>query len=307
MVLKSLHRVFAKTTRGIIKGISKVVRSRKLDDEQREELFAELVQWDLGVQTADTLLDELVEMVNEGKDVYQGLRDCLTGYLPEPADLVLDPDKINVIFVIGVNGSGKTTLTGKLAAHFKKQGIGVVLAACDTFRAAAIDQLKVWGNRAEVPVIAGEPGGDPASVAFDAVNAAVSRGAKVLIVDTAGRLHNKEHLMRELDKIKRVVSKNPQAKVVDTMLVLDATSGTNAVVQAEVFASEIGVTSLSLTKLDSSFKGGFIFSIQKKLGLPIRYIGTGEGLENIAPFNRDEFVETFVAEIENLSDESVPA
>ena len=198
--------------------------------------------------------------------------------------------ELTVVLVVGVNGSGKTTTIGKLAHYYKKDSHKVILAAGDTFRAAAIEQIQIWGQRADVPVIAGQPGSDPAAVAYDGIRAARARGYDLLFIDTAGRLHTKHNLMRELEKTYNVCRKSVHAAPHEVLLVLDAPTGQNAIIQATKFKESVNVTGVVLTKLDSTAKGGMVFAIYRELGLPVRFIGTGESIEDLATFDEDAFV-----------------
>jgi fused signal recognition particle receptor len=202
-----------------------------------------------------------------------------------------EPRQLTVALVVGVNGSGKTTTIGKLAHHYQNNGRKVIVAAGDTFRAAAIDQLKIWGERANVPVISGQPGGDPAAVAYDGIRASRARGFDLLFIDTAGRLHTKFNLMRELEKIASTCRKSVHAAPHDVLLVLDAPTGQNALIQAKKFKEAVNVTGVVLTKLDSTAKGGMVFAIYQELGLPVRFIGTGESIADLAPFDANTFVD----------------
>jgi fused signal recognition particle receptor len=201
------------------------------------------------------------------------------------------PRQLTVVLVVGVNGSGKTTTIGKLAQYYKNKGRKVMLAAGDTFRAAAIDQLQIWGERANVPVIAGQPGGDSAATAYDGIRASRARGFDLLFIDTAGRLHTKFNLMRELEKVVGTCQKSVHAAPHDVLLVLDAPTGQNALIQAAKFKESVNVTGVILTKLDSTAKGGMVFAIYQDLGLPVRFIGTGESINDLAPFDADSFVD----------------
>jgi fused signal recognition particle receptor len=202
-----------------------------------------------------------------------------------------EPRQLTVVMVVGVNGSGKTTTIGKLAHYYKKKGRKIILAAGDTFRAAAIDQLKIWSERADVPVVAGQPGGDPAAVAYDGIRASRARGYDLLIIDTAGRLHTKFNLMQELEKTYRVCRKSVHSAPHEVLLVLDAPTGQNALAQAKKFKESVHVSGVVLAKLDSTAKGGMVFAIYKELGLPVRFVGTGESIEDLTPFDPDMFIE----------------
>jgi fused signal recognition particle receptor len=220
------------------------------------------------------------------------LKEELRAILVEPDVFELEePRQLTVVMIVGVNGSGKTTSIGKLATFYKDKGHKVMLAAADTFRAAAIEQLQIWGERADVPVIAGQPGGDPGATAYDGVRAARARGYDLLFVDTAGRLHTKYNLMRELEKVYSVCRKSVHQAPHDVLLVLDAPTGQNALVQAQKFKETVHVTGVVLTKLDSTAKGGMVFAIYRELSLPVRFVGTGEKLEDLAVFDADIFVD----------------
>lgn len=268
---------------------------RALDDELFEELETHLLMADVGIQVTAELLAELTQRVarNELSDSHQ-LQRALMALMVDrlkPAEAVLDMDaKPFVMLVVGVNGVGKTTTIGKIAHRFQARGNSVMLAAGDTFRAAAVEQLQSWGERINVPVIAQHTGADSASVVFDAVQAARARGSDLLIADTAGRLHNKGHLMEELAKVKRVLGKFDARAPHEVLLVLDAGTGQNAVVQMREFHKSAGVTGLVLTKLDGTAKGGVVLALAAEFGVPVRYIGVGEGVDDLQPFNAENFV-----------------
>ena len=284
----------SKTKNAIIGKIDNLFKSfRKVDEELFEELEELLISADIGVNTTEEILDELRETVidknikdaDEVKDeLYRMLRELIGEHEP----LKLDT-KPSVILVIGVNGVGKTTSIGKISAELKSQGKKVVVAAADTFRAAAAEQLTVWCERAGVDIVKQAAGADPASVVFDAINSAKSKGADVLIVDTAGRLHNKKNLMDELAKIDRVIGRELSGCSKETLLVLDATTGQNAVMQAKEFKGASDITGLILTKLDGTAKGGIVLSVKKELGIPVKFIGVGEKIDDMKPFDPDEF------------------
>jgi fused signal recognition particle receptor len=237
------------------------------------------------------------ERMKSGAQVQRALREELTKLLGKPADLRFAPDaKLTVILVIGVNGSGKTTTIAKLAYRLTREGHSVMLAAADTFRAAAIDQLKVWAERVGVPVISQNPGSDPGAVVYDAIQAANARESDILIVDTAGRLQTKYNLMEELKKITKVIQKFIPKGPHELLIVMDATTGQNALLQARQFAADIGLTGVVITKLDSTAKGGFAFAVADDLGVPIKFIGTGEKIENLAPFDPQSFVAALFAQ-----------
>ncbi|MBR6725609.1 MAG: signal recognition particle-docking protein FtsY [Clostridia bacterium] len=266
----------------------------KVDEELLEELEELLIMADTGVASAEEIIEKLRERIKneritEGEDAKQALREILIEAIGEGEELKLNTSP-SVILVIGVNGVGKTTSVAKLANVYKNQGKKVVLAAADTFRAAAIDQLAVWAERVGVDLIKHTEGSDPAAVVFDAVNAAKSRRADVLIVDTAGRLHNKKNLMDELAKINRVISRELPECDRETLLVLDSTTGQNAVNQAKEFKNAAEITGLVMTKLDGTAKGGIVFSIKKELNIPVRFICVGEKVDDMQPFVASDFV-----------------
>ena len=265
----------------------------RVDEDLFDELEELLISADIGVNTTEEILDELRDTVKdkrikEPEEVKRELFDILRRMIGEHEPLNLST-KPSVILVIGVNGVGKTTSIGKISAELKRQGKKVVVAAADTFRAAAAEQLNVWTDRAGVDIIRQAAGADPASVVFDAISAVKSRGADVLIVDTAGRLHNKKNLMDELAKIDRVIARELPGAAKETLLVLDATTGQNAVYQAKEFKEASKITGLVLTKLDGTAKGGIIISIKKELGIPVKFIGVGEQIDDMKPFDSKEF------------------
>ncbi len=266
-----------------------------IDEDTWDELEAILIQADLGADTALEVIHRLQDVVFEQgltrtDELQNSLHDELVARLDPPPPLEFGLQKPAVILLVGVNGSGKTTTAAKLGKLFSNQGRRVMLAAADTYRAAAVDQLQVWGQRLNVPVIAGQPNADPGAVAFDAVQAAQARGADILLVDTAGRLHTRFNLMEELKKVHRVVGKALPGAPHAIWLVLDATTGQNALSQARAFKEAVKVTGIILAKLDSSAKGGMAFAIQKQLGLPILFAGLGEKPEDLTPFDRQAFV-----------------
>ena len=265
----------------------------RVDEDLFDELEELLISADIGVNTTEEILDELRDTVKENRikepeEVKSALFDILRRMIGEhePLNLTTKP---SVILVIGVNGVGKTTSIGKISAELKRQGKKVVVAAADTFRAAAAEQLNVWTDRAGVDIIKQSAGADPASVVYDAISAVKSRGADVLIVDTAGRLHNKKNLMDELAKIDRVIGRELPGAAKETLLVLDATTGQNAVYQAKEFKEASKITGLVLTKLDGTAKGGIVISIKKELGIPVKFIGVGEQIDDMKPFDSKEF------------------
>ncbi len=283
-----------KTKSAIVGKIDNLFKSfRKVDEDLFEELEELLISADIGVTTTEEILDELRDNVKENKikepeDVKNELLRMLRELIGEHESLRLDT-KPSVILVIGVNGVGKTTSIGKISAELKSQGKKVVVAAADTFRAAAAEQLTVWCERAGVDIVKQAAGADPASVVFDAINSAKSKHADVLIIDTAGRLHNKKNLMDELAKIDRVINRELTGCSKETLLVLDATTGQNAVLQAKEFKGASDITGLILTKLDGTAKGGIILSVKKELGIPVKFIGVGEKIDDMKPFDAEEF------------------
>ncbi len=282
--------------------LTKLAPGGKIDKDVLDELEALLVMADVGVDTTERIISDLERRLarKELKNVdalMEGLRIALLGIL-EPVEVPLEIDRERipyVILVVGVNGAGKTTTIGKLARRFQDQGLTVMLAAGDTFRAAAVEQLQAWGDRNGVPVIAQQAGADPAAVIYDAWEAARARSIDVLLADTAGRLQNQQGLMDELAKIKRVVSRQDDSAPHEIMLVLDASQGQNALVQAERFHEALGVTGITVTKLDGSAKGGILFAIAGRLGLPVRFIGIGEAADDMQAFIAEEFVDALLS------------
>ena len=275
--------------------------TKVIDEALLEELETSLIMADVGIETTTKIIAELTKQLDrkslkDGVALKDALHEILLNKLAaSEGEINFDGcEKPFVMFVVGVNGVGKTTTIGKLASRLKSQGKSIMLAAGDTFRAAAVEQLQVWGERNAVPVIAQHTGADSASVVFDGIQAAKSRGADVIIADTAGRLHNKSNLMEELKKVKRVASKIDEHAPHEILLVLDAGTGQNAVAQMSEFNQVVGVTGIALTKLDGTAKGGIIFALADKFSVPIRYIGVGEGLDDLQPFNASEFVQALL-------------
>jgi len=274
----------------------------KIDEEVLEDLESNLVMSDMGVEASGRIVNGLQKRLarKELKDIaalQAGLRSSITEILEpveQPLQITSD-DGPFVILMIGVNGAGKTTTIGKLAQRFKNDGLSVMLAAGDTFRAAAVEQLQAWGDRNDVPVIAQQMGADPAAVIYDAYEAARSRNIDVLLADTAGRLQNQQGLMDELSKIKRVLQRHHEQAPHEVMLVLDASLGQNALVQAEKFHAALGLTGITVTKLDGSAKGGILIAIAEKLGVPVRFIGIGESADDMQPFNAADFVDALLS------------
>jgi fused signal recognition particle receptor len=293
--MKSIFDSLRKTRDTVFGQIVNILGAGEIDPDTWDDIEALLIQGDVGVETTLALVERLRERV-EQDGIYQKerlqriLRDEIRSLLPDPGPLNLDWP-LAVILVVGVNGSGKTTSIGKLAARLKSQKRKVVLAAADTFRAAAMDQLKIWGTRAGVPVVTGPEGGDPSAVAFDAIRYAQSHKADVLIVDTAGRLHTQHNLMAELEKIQRIIAKRVAWAPHETLLVLDASTGQNGLMQAQQFFTAVKASGIILAKLDGSAKGGMVLSIGHQLELPVRFVGTGEQIEDFAAFDPYAFVD----------------
>jgi len=281
-------------TRAQLLGRTAGVFSRPLDEAALEELEETLILADIGPATAAELIESLRQGQKRGGDPRGILREEMRRLLGEPAPL-LPVDRPYVIMVVGVNGAGKTTSIGKIARRYHDEGQQVTLAAADTFRAAAVEQLEIWARRAGAHFVRHQSGSDPAAVAYDAVVSARSRDADVVIIDTAGRLHTQKNLMEELKKIHRVVGKAMEHAPHEVLLVLDATTGQNALQQARVFNEKLGLTGIILTKLDGSAKGGMIFSVRRELGLPVRLIGVGEGVDDLQDFDPAAFVEALFA------------
>jgi fused signal recognition particle receptor len=296
-LFKSIRESLTRTRQTVFGQIANVLGIGEITEETWDDLEALLIQADVGVPTTLEIVASLRERAaREG--IY--LNEQLTPLLKEELRALLTTDKefelesprqLTVAMIVGVNGSGKTTTIGKLAHYYRHKGKNVLLVAGDTFRAAAIDQLKIWGERAGVPVIAGQPDGDPAAIAYDGIRAARARGYNFLFIDTAGRLHTKFNLMKELEKVHGVLKRSVHAAPHEVLLVLDAPTGQNALVQATKFNEAVHVTGVVLTKLDSTAKGGMLFAIYRELGLPVRFIGTGEKIEDLAPFDPDAFIE----------------
>ncbi|KAA6166231.1 signal recognition particle-docking protein FtsY [Pseudomonas veronii] len=300
-----LKQGLSKTSASIGEGMASLFLGRKtIDDELLEDIETRLLTADVGVEATAVIIQSLTQKVarkqlTDADALYKSLQAELAAMLkPVEAPLVITPKKPFVILVVGVNGAGKTTTIGKLAKKLQLEGKKVMLAAGDTFRAAAVEQLQVWGERNKIPVIAQHTGADSASVIFDAVQAAKARNIDVLIADTAGRLHTKDNLMEELKKVRRVIGKLDADAPHEVLLVLDAGTGQNAISQAKQFNQTVQLTGLALTKLDGTAKGGVIFALAKQFGLPIRYIGVGEGIDDLRTFEAEPFVQALFAERE---------
>ena len=269
------------------KFLSKIKGATSLSNSDWEELYSELLESDIGPTLSRQLIDEARKSKSDSPE--EGLHQILLGYLStQSREISRAQSGPTTILVVGVNGTGKTTSVAKLAAYLQGQKSNVVLAAADTFRAAAVDQLRTWGDRLGIEVISGKDNGDPASVAFDSAQVAIGKAADFLIIDTAGRLHNKNDLMAELGKVKRVVEK--VLPINEVLLVIDATTGHNGISQARIFTESIGVTGIILTKLDGSARGGVALAIEAQLGIPIKWVGTGESEGDFAPFDRESYL-----------------
>ncbi|MGI3479727.1 signal recognition particle-docking protein FtsY [Providencia stuartii] len=296
-----LKKGLLKTRQNLGSGFLGLFTGKKIDDDLFDELEEQLLIADVGVDTTRKIIDNLTahasrKELKDAEALYSKLREEMSDILAGvDKPLVIEDKKPYVILMVGVNGVGKTTTIGKLARQYQSEGKTVMLAAGDTFRAAAVEQLQVWGERNRIPVVAQHTGADPASVIFDAIQSAKAKGVDVLIADTAGRLQNKAHLMEELKKIVRVMKKLDEEAPHEIMLTLDASTGQNAVSQAKLFNDAVGLTGITLTKLDGTAKGGVIFSIADQFGIPIRYIGIGEGIEDLRPFKADDFIEALFA------------
>jgi len=297
-----LKQGLSRTSNKLTEGFASLVLGRKtIDDDLLEDLETQLLTADLGVDATARIIDDLTQRVNrkqlgDVEALFDAMRDDMVRILEPSAKPLVIPSKQGpyVILMVGINGVGKTTTIGKLAKQFQQQGKKVMLAAGDTFRAAAVEQLQVWGERNKIPVIAQPTGADSASVIYDALEAAKARDIDILIADTAGRLHTQSNLMEELKKVKRVMGKIDETAPHEVMLVVDAGTGQNALQQAQQFNEAVGVTGITLTKLDGTAKGGIIFAIADKPGLPIRYIGVGEKIDDLRPFNANDFVDALL-------------
>ena len=297
----------SKTSSNLGDGLGQILLGKKeIDEELLEDIEVQLLTADVGVGTTKKITDALSSAIErdaltDPKALYKQLKRELKNNLGDAEPFVIDANRAPfVILVVGVNGAGKTTTIGKLAKRFQNEGLNVMLAAGDTFRAAAVEQLQVWGERNNVPVVAQSTGSDSASVIFDALQSAKSRNIDVLIADTAGRLHNKDNLMEELKKVVRVGKKIDDTTPHEILLVLDATTGQNAIAQAQKFKEAVGVSGLAVTKLDGTAKGGVVFAIKESLDLPIRFIGVGESVDDLRPFNPDEFVDAIFEQVEGF-------
>ena len=295
-LINRLKKGLFKTRKSLVEDTEKLAKGRKVDDALLDEFEEMLIMADVGPQASVAITEALRERVKE--DRIKNERDLREAFKEEVAKILKPGHKIMcagedpyVVLAVGVNGVGKTTTIGKLARRFTDHGFSVTLAAADTFRAAAIEQLEIWADRAGAQIVKHRSGADPAAVAFDAVSSAKSRGSDVVIIDTAGRLHTKSNLMEELKKIRRVVSKEKPSAPHEVLLVVDATSGQNAINQARIFNEAVGVTGIALTKLDGTAKGGIVIAINKELDIPVKLIGVGEAVEDLQDFEPGEYVE----------------
>ncbi len=299
--LDKLKAGLKKTKDAIFGGLHKIAKTfTRVDEDMLEELEEMLIEADVGVETTEDIIEELRDRIKDGRlkepeQINSALKEIISGMIGdgEPLNLNTAP---SVILVIGVNGAGKTTSIGKISNKLRKEGKKVVVAAADTFRAAAIDQLGVWCERSGVEMIRQSEGSDPAAVVFDAVNYAKNKHADVLIIDTAGRLQNKKNLMNELSKIDRVIDRELPGAARENLLVLDATTGQNAILQAKEFKNSAALTGLILNKLDGTAKGGIIISIKRELGIPVKFIGVGEKIDDMQPFSADEFTDALFSD-----------
>ena len=291
-----LKEGLAKTRKGFIEKVEAVFTQGKIDEEVVNELEEILITSDIGVYAAAEIVNSLKDKIKKGEvkdsvSAKEFLKKEMTAMLGSSSPVVLFGEKPFVILTVGVNGAGKTTTIGKLASRFRSEGHSVLLGAADTFRAAAIEQLEIWAERAGASVVKHQSGSDPAAVAYDAIESAKHKKIDIVIIDTAGRLHTKSPLMEELKKVKRVVQKSLPHAPQEVLLVVDATTGQNALRQAQIFNEAVGVTGIALTKLDGTAKGGIVFAIKKELGIPVRLIGIGEGIDDLRDFVPEEFVE----------------
>lgn len=293
--LDKLKTGLTKTKKNIVERVESILLSRTIDESAIEDIEEVLITSDIGAEATNEIVRLLREKVGAGEvrnsdDVKSYLKDEMSLLLGKSQPLVTFGEKPFVILTVGVNGVGKTTTIGKLASRFISEGNSVILAAADTFRAAAIEQLEIWAKRSGADIVKHQSGSDPAAVAFDAVEAAKARGIDIVIIDTAGRLHTKSQLMDELKKINRVIKKSIPDAPQEILLIVDATTGQNALRQAQIFNEAIGITGIALTKLDGTAKGGIIFAIKKELGIPVRLIGIGEGVDDLKDFDPEDFV-----------------
>ena len=297
---QSIKESLTRTRNSVFSKVAGLLGTSEVTAETWDKLEELLIQADVGVETTIHLVDTLRqrardEAILQANALQDALREELRALLPEARPLNLEGHSRDVVLIVGVNGSGKTTSIAKLAHRWQKQGQRVLLAAADTYRAAAVEQLDIWAKRVGVAIVKGPEGGDPGAVVFDALQAAQARNMDMVVVDTAGRLHTQYNLMSELQKVHKVAAKNVAGAPHETLLVLDATTGQNALSQAQHFQEAVEVTGVVLAKLDSTAKGGMVFAISRELGLPVHFVGTGETLDDLAPFDPDAFVEGLFA------------
>jgi fused signal recognition particle receptor len=287
-----LKQGLSKTRHGFVEKVESIFKNRVVDSETLEELEETLIMSDVGAKNASEIVKHLREKsgTSQAVSIKDFLKKELTSLLGMSHPLVPFGEKPFVILTVGVNGVGKTTTIGKLASRFRNQGHSVLLAAADTFRAAAIEQLEIWAERSNAQIVKHQSGSDPSAVVFDAIEAARARNIDIVIIDTAGRLHTKSPLMEELKKVKRVCEKAMPGSPHETLLVIDSTNGQNALAQARIFNEAVGVTGIALTKLDGTAKGGIVFAIKKDLNIPVKLIGVGEGIEDMQDFVSEDFV-----------------
>ena len=297
-IVARLRSRLGKAREGFVSRVRSLLRGGKIDEDVFEELEAALIQADMGVKTSTELVEKMrgrvkTDRLTDAEQLYSVLEEELISLMSRPAEAPPETARAegpHVVMVIGVNGVGKTTTIGKLAGMQRNDNKKVLVAAADTFRAAAIEQLEIWTQRAGADIVKHKSGADPAAVAYDALQAAIARHCDCLIIDTAGRLHTKTNLMEELKKIKRVLGKLDPSAPHEVLMVLDATTGQNALSQARLFTEALGVTGIALTKLDGTAKGGIVIAIQQEFDIPVKYIGVGESLDDLKPFHPDEFV-----------------
>ena len=299
-IINKWRRGLARTRKSTFGRIASIIGVSEIDEETWDDLEAMFIQSDVGVETTDKIIQSLKARVQAGgystaDDLREAIRDELLARLQSPPDIHFT-EKPSVILIVGVNGSGKTTNMAKLGQRFQRDGKKVIFGAADTFRAAAIEQLQIWGQRLDIPVIAGQKNGDPGAVTYDSVQAAIARKADIVMIDTSGRLHTRFNLMEELKKVYRVSGKAHPGAPHGVWLVMDATTGQNALHQAKAFKEAVNVTGVILAKLDSSARGGMVFAIQNELGLPILYAGLGESAEDLAPFDPAAFIQGILAD-----------
>lgn len=300
--LENFKKGLQKTRDFVSEGFNRIAANMGFfDEEMLEDLEMLLVQADIGARSATLLMDRIRDAIRLSGDasrstVLATLQSGMLDILGEPGRLVLEKGRLNIILLVGVNGTGKTTTAGKICSRYQQEGFKIIMGAADTFRAAAIDQLKIWGERTNTPIISHDEGSDPAAVVFDSIKAAQARKADLLILDTAGRLHNKQNLMAELGKIRRIIDREAPDAIVETLLVIDATTGQNAVVQAQVFSEVAQVSGLVITKMDGNAKGGVAVAVAQETHTPICLVGLGEKIDDLVDFDPELFVASLLPE-----------